>query len=148
MDGDLHNAPAPVIGHSVFMVDTDNVAALWPHWLPLLNRALIGCETYDAADVRRLVEEQRAQLWIQWGDDERLESFIVTELVEYPQGRWLRLWLCATDPDRRHDDDAFYDPMSEFQTANDCRGWEVIGRVGWLKRFPELRFVAALLRTG
>ena len=129
----------------VFPVEVENVMALWPKWEPLLKQALRRDETTDALDVRRRVLSEQAHLWVQWSTT--LEGFVVTEFANYPKGTWLRLWLAATAPGSVLDDDAFEDVLSAWRDANNCRGFEIIGRMGWAKRFAEARFVGVVLRT-
>ena len=129
----------------VFPVEIENIDALWSRWEPLVKRALRDDETVDPIDVRERVKGGHAHLWVQWGTS--LEGFEVTELVEYPKGRWLRIWLAATAPDYKLDEDAFYDVLSAFRDTNDCRGFEWTGRLGWARRFPEARFIGVTLRT-
>jgi len=129
----------------VFQVSVENVMPLWPMWEPMLNRALRQVETHDALDVRRMVLGEQAHLWVQWNDV--LEAFVVSEFVTYPKGVWLRLWLAAAAPDAELRDDLFEDTLAVWKDAHNCRGFEVIGRMGWLRRFPEARFCGAVLRT-
>jgi hypothetical protein len=143
---------------SVFMVAVENVMPLWPMWQPLLMRALRGMETHDAIDVRRMVLGEQAHLWVQWNGAVQqmaagqqnglpLEAFVVTEFATYPKGQWLRLWLAGAEPDTPMDDAMFEDALAVWKDANNCRGYEVIGRMGWLRRFPEGRFVGCIMRT-
>lgn len=129
----------------VIRVMVENVMPLWPQWEPLLKRALHGIETHDAFDIRRAVLGEAAQLWVQWAD--ALHAFVVSEIVTYPKGSWLRLWLAATAPGVLIEGDKFEDALAEFRDASGCRGFEIIGRMGWLRRFPEARFVGAVMRT-
>jgi hypothetical protein len=142
MSAALKPAEAP---RSVFMVAVENVMPLWPQWEPLLIRALRGAETHDALDVRRMVLGEQAHLWVQWAG--RLEAFVVTEFAHYPKGTWLRLWLTAAAPDCEQDTTMTEDALAVWKDAHNCRGYEVIGRMGWLRRFPEMRFVGAVMRT-
>ena len=130
---------------SVFMVAVENVMPLWPQWEPLLVRALRGSETHDATDVRRMVLGEQAHLWAQWAG--RLEAFVITEFGAYPKGTWLRLWLAGAEPDVSMDDGMFEDALAVWKDAHNCRGYEIIGRMGWLRRFPEARFVGCIMRT-
>jgi hypothetical protein len=129
----------------VFRVMVENVMPLWPQWEPLLKRALQGVETHDPADVRRFVLGEQAQLWIQWNGT--LEAFVVSELATYPRGTWLRLWLAATAPGVALRDELFEDVLAEFKDQNECRGFELTGRMGWMRRFPESRFCGIIMRT-
>ncbi len=129
----------------VFPASVENVIQLWPRWEPLLRRALKGIETHQPIDIRRAVLGEQAHLWVQWTG--RLEAFVVTEFVDYPQGRWLRLWLAATADGVEFAQDKFLEVLSAWRDANDCRGFELIGRMGWLRRFPDARFVGVIMRT-
>jgi len=130
---------------TIVLVSPGNLDALWPHWEPLLKRALRHVETHNAEDVRQVVADGYAQLWVQWSGT--LEAFIVSEIVNYPRGRWLRLWLASTADGAILDDDRFEDATAEFRDAEDCKGYEIIGRLGWLRRFRDLRFEGAIMRT-
>jgi len=141
----------------VFQVSVENVMPLWPSWEPMLRRALRQVETHDATDVRRMVLGEQAHLWVQWngsatqgvtsGPLPALEAFVVSEFVVYPKGTWLRLWLAASAPEADLRDDLFEDALALWKDAHSCRGFEVIGRMGWLRRFPEARFCGAVMRT-
>lgn len=141
MDG-MSIRPRPAI----VLIAPATLDALWPHWEPLLKRALRHVETHNSDDVRELVSEGYAQLWVQWSGS-ALEAFIVSEVVTYPRGKWLRLWLAATADGALMDNERFEDATSEFRDAEECKGYEIIGRLGWLKRFRDLRFEGAVMRT-
>lgn len=129
----------------VFPVTVENVMPIWPQWEPLLKIALRNAETHDALDVRRAVLGEQAHLWAQWSD--RLEAFVVTEFATYPKGVWLRLWLAGCVHDADFNSEALEDALAAFKDAHNCRGYELIGRMGWLRRFPEARFVGVVMRT-
>jgi hypothetical protein len=139
----------------VFMVAVENVMPLWPLWEPLLIRALRNLDTHNATDVRRAVLGEQAHLWVQWDASVQqmpvqpgpLQAFIVTEFAVYPRGTWLRLWLAGAMPGTPMDDNAFEDALAVWRDAHNCRGYEVVGRMGWLRRFPEARFQGAVMRT-
>lgn len=137
---------SPIIKREVVLVRNDNLPRIWPHWQPLLKRALRGNEdTYEPTDIYQAALQGMAQLWIQWSG--RLEAFVVSELAVYPRGSWMRLWLAATNDDAEFDQDGFEEKLAEWKDANDCKGFEVIGRMGWLRRFPEARYIGVVMRT-
>jgi len=129
----------------IFSVTVENVLPLWPQWEPLLVRALRGSDTHTPMDVRRLVLGEMSHLWIQWSD--RIEAFVITEFVNYPRGRWLRLWLAASAPDAELNGGAFEDMLVQWRDANDCRGFELLGRLGWMRRFPHAKLEGVIMRT-
>lgn len=140
MDGMIATRP------KIFQVSTENIERLWPQLEPLLRRSLRGNDdVIGTDDLRDLLLTEKAQLWVQWG--ERLEAIIATDIVTYPRGQWLRLFAAATVDGFALDDESFEDVLTQFRDVNDCRGFEVIGRMGWLRRFPEARFVGAVMRV-
>jgi hypothetical protein len=130
---------------SVFRVAVENVTPIWPQVEPLVVRALCGQPTHDAEDVRRMLLGNAAQLWIQWA--ERVEAICVSEFVAYPKGIWVRVWLVGADPVAKMTDAGFADAIEHWREANGCRGIEAIGRLGWLRRYPQVKFVGAVMRT-
>lgn len=143
MDG---SATAPTIPAKVFPVTPENALGLWPQWEPLLRRAMRDVETHDVMDVRRLVLGEHAQFWIQWRAN-TLEAFVISEFVTYPKGVWLRLWIAATAPGAVLEEEKFEEVLSQFRDENNCRGFEIVGRMGWARRFRYARFVGVVLRT-
>lgn len=138
-------ADIPLTRPKIFPVAVENVLPIWPEWEPLLVRALRGTETHEPIDVRRMVMAEQAHLWVQWSG--RLDAFVVSEFAHYPRGKWLRIWLCAAREDVPLDEEAFVSMLSHCRDANGCRGFEVIGRIGWMRRFPGAQMVGVMLRS-
>ena len=129
----------------VFRVAVENVTPLWPQVAPLVTRALCGQPTHDDEDVRRMIMGGAAQLWVQWA--ERVEAIAVSEFAVYPKGVWVRVWLVGADPSAQMMAKEFGDAIEHWRAANGCRGIEAIGRMGWLRRYPQVKFVGAVMRT-
>lgn len=137
--------PAPPVS-SVLRVGLENITPLWPQAQPLVVRALRGTGTHDDEDVRRLLLGGCAQLWAQYAG--QLDAMLISEFVNYPKGVWLRIWLAAARADVRMDDLAFYEALTAWRDQHKCRGFEIIGRLGWLRRLPDARFIGAIMRSG
>ena len=131
---------------TVMRVAVDNIMPLWPQIEPLIAEALSVCQTHDTEDVRRMLLAQSAQLWIQWED--RVLGLLITEFVSYPKGIWVRIWLAAAAQNAKLDYVSLYDTLSKWRDANGCRGFEALGRPGWLRKFPEFRVEGLVMRTG
>lgn len=136
---------APVTIASVMRVMPDNIPALWPQLEALLRPALAMCSTHGADDVRRGLMAMRAQLWAQM-DGDTVEAAVTTEFVDYPAGLYLRVWHAGARRDRRMDDDAFFDVLDRWREGSGCVGFEVVGRQGWLRKFPEARIEGLIMR--
>lgn len=122
----------------------ENITPLWDQIVPLLSDPLVRAGTHDEEDVRLALLGGRAHLWIQWSGV--VDAAGVTEFVAYPKGLWLRIWLSGSKLGVKVDWVALDEIVSEFARANRCVGLEAIGRKGWLKRFPRLETVAAVMR--
>jgi hypothetical protein len=134
------------VSRQVFRVSVDNVTPLWPQVEPIIARVLRGHLTHDTEDVRRLIMGQSAQLWVQYSDG--VEAIVVSEFVSYPKGVWLRIWLVGTAEGATMDSAACLASLSQWRDMHGCKGFEAMGRMGWLRRYPELKFVGALMRSG
>lgn len=77
-------------------VPAAHVALLWPQIEPHIARALKRDPTggYWPQDIRSVLEQEQAQLWISWNEAERrAEAAMVTELLDCPRTRMGRVWL-------------------------------------------------------
>ena len=94
----------------------------WDRCKSLLAPALADTHTLD--DVHEAINDGRAELW------PLRDSALVTEIVEYPQRRVLRVWLAGGKLDELQRGLPFLD-----QIAKDlgCSRIELEGRKGWVK---------------
>jgi len=132
---------------TVFRVAYDNIAPLWPQVAPLVERGLRGTPTHTVEDVRRALYSGSCQLWAQC-DMPVVEAIVITEFVPYPQGLWLRAWIGATDangPGMDHDD--LFRVISKWARDQHCRGFEAIGRHGWLRHYPTAQVEGLYMRV-
>lgn len=130
---------------SVFRVAVENITPLWPQLEPLLEKPLTMRPTHDTEDVRKLLMGQVCHLWVQM-DGSILEAFVITEFSAYPKGVWLNAWLAAARDDARFDYWRFRDVLCDWAISHQCRGVSAIGRVGWLKKYPEARYEGVCVR--
>jgi hypothetical protein len=91
--------------------------------LARLEKALAhGGPTHTAADVVRLIEERRAQLW------ERRDGAIITEVHTFPLLKTVNYWLAAGD---LNDCLALQSEIDEWARGEGCEVATLIGRRGW-----------------
>lgn len=114
---------------------------IWPHARPFIAAALTrdGGGRYEPADILAALLRGVVRLWISWNDtSKRVEAAVVTEIIDYPRLRELRLWLVGGGnlaawgrPMR--------DLLEEFARNQGChvvtgglrKGWLRIGGPGW-----------------
>lgn len=116
------------------MVYPYNITGVWPHVEPLLAPAIDRFGTHAPDDVRRTLLAGNAQLWLQWNSESKLaEAAGVTELLNYPLGLWLRIWLMGVKPGAEALWDEFKKHILAFAYANKCAGIRHEGRKGWIR---------------
>jgi len=93
--------------------------------------------SHTPEDVWSAIEKKRAQLW------PLPNSVIVTEIVSYPAGRSVRLWLAAGDMDELLEAEPFIAKWGKEHYG--CKKVEIIGRKGWIKKLKDYQHKAVLL---
>ena len=74
----------------------EHVGALWPHVRGYLADALARDRAgrYLPADVLHEILHGRVKLWIEWNNETgQVDAAVITEIINYPQLRELRIWL-------------------------------------------------------
>ena len=93
--------------------------------------------SHTPEDVWSAIEKKRAQLW------PLPNSVIVTEIISYPAGRTVRLWLAAGNMDELLEAEPF---IAKWGKQNyGCKKVEIIGRKGWIKKLKDYQHKAVLL---
>ena len=105
---------------------------LFAHWqrvLPLVRAALRRSgDTHSEASVLREIYEHRAQFWCS------PDSFVVTEIVDYPLKRVLRVALAGGElADILA---CFHDQVLAWGREQGCVEAEFNGRLGWHRCLP------------
>ena len=145
---DMSPKGAALFDRSVFRVSLPNVTAAWGHVLPWFASIFADRLTHTPEDVRQLLLAERAQLWVQFCEKTgEVEAAFVTEFAVYPRGVWVRIWLGAAPPKVEIHYEMVRAAMSEWARMNGCRGFEIIGRHGWLRKFPEATVEGLAMRV-
>src|SRR5271157_2675030 len=133
---------------SVFRVALPNVTPVWNQVAPWFEPIFAERPTHNAHDVWKIIMSEQAQLWVQWcQDQQRIESAFVTEFGVYPRGVWVRIWLGAALPKTNVEYSLIQAAMSEWARTHGARGFEIIGRHGWLHKFPEAKVEGLAMRV-
>lgn len=98
----------------------------------LLQEALDhGGNTHSIDDVLTMIHDRRAELWCGAG------SAVVTELVDYPQLKALRVWLVAGDINEIR---SMEPKVTEFARQHGAKRLEIGGgRPGWERVLRDWR---------
>lgn len=137
-----------VIERAVFRVQLADVTPTWAIVSSFFAPIFADAKTHTPEDVRQILLAGRAQLWVQWRiQEQEIEASFVTEFVTYPRGVWIRLWLGGARPGTKVDYHAVKGAMTLFARQNGARGFEITGRHGWLRRFPEAVVEGLMMRV-
>lgn len=137
-----------VISRAVFRVKPPDVSGTWVNVVDFFKPIFATSKTHEPDDVRDILLTNKAQLWVQWNITEaKIEAAFVTEFVGYPMGVWIRLWLGGAAHDAKVDYKAVEGALTIWARQNCCRGFEIVGRHGWLRKFPSAVVEGLCLRT-
>jgi hypothetical protein len=136
---------------TIFRLSPENVAAAWPQLEPLIEKALLGTPTVTTEDVFRLLMAHRADAWVQMDNDLHtqppiIQAMAVTDYDVYPQGVWLRVWLCTVADGYKLSTMELHDKIVAWKVQQRCRGLVLVGRPGWTRIFPEAQVEGLILR--
>jgi len=93
---------------------------------PQLERALKGARGYTLDDVREGISNGQMQLW------PGLDSAIISQIIERPQGRELLFFLAAGNMEEMK---RLYPIVMDWGRSKGCTYASMIGRKGWERSF-------------
>jgi hypothetical protein len=107
---------------------------IWPQVRAFIDAALVRTGgRFLAGDVLDLLLNGKVRLWVSWNDEEKqVDAAIVTEIIQYPRLRELRIWLVGG----RNMKAWFADAealIAEFARDKGCAMMASGGRHGWLR---------------
>ena len=113
----------------IVKVPEQDLHIIWNEVEPLIKKALDDCYTTD--DILKGLINNSFQLFISWNN--KVESAVITEVVQYPQKKILRYFLAGGS-----NMDNWLEPIQQeiekFAKHNHCQAIEVAGRKGWSKK--------------
>lgn len=128
---------------SVSVVPPGQTAEYWPYVSPLIEKALVhGWNTPE--EVYALIDESKAQCWLAI-ENNRVIGTWVTRIEQADIGRFCLVWLGGGEQSNK------WIPLIQEYTEpwakeNGCKEMQIVGRKGWVKRLPEYKWTAVVLR--
>lgn len=126
---------------SLCCVPIEHMHGLWPLVRPFIVRALDRDKVgrYLPDDVLSGLLGATLRLWISWNDEKaEVEAAGVTEIINYPRARELRLWLASGDnmqawgkPLADLLEQYARDMKCDVMVGGDRRGWIRVAGPGW-----------------
>lgn len=118
------------------IVDIKDVQYVWHKVEPMLDKVCNRSQgELLAKDYLPYIMDGDMQLWLAI-DNNKIVMSMVTQFVEYPQKKILRVIAIAGEKfSEVHK--KFNDMFESFAITNDCSALELWGRKGWKKMLPE-----------
>lgn len=116
----------------VIWVNKDDADKIWSKVEPFLRRALLRwIPVYFTCDILEMVRKEEAQLWIVYdGNEEILHGAAVTQIINYPRGKVMNIFLLGGDNWKKWKND-ISSAMEMFARNEKCDFMQSIGRRGW-----------------
>jgi len=115
----------------ILKVPEKDIHIIWNEVEPLIKKALD--DTYSARDILDGLVKNSFQLFISW--EKKVESAVITEVVQYPQKKILRYFLAGAEGNNLNN---WLEPIQQeiekFAKLNNCQAIEVAGRKGWARK--------------
>lgn len=110
----------------------------WARCSPYLAAALAHAgDTHSLDDVKGMVQRREARFWAGRG------AAVVTQIEDYPRGRWLLFWLAGGDLHELVDE---LRPAAEvYGRANGCKRAIILGRPGWERVLAGYTSIARII---
>ena len=115
----------------ILKVPEKDLHIIWNEVEPLIKKALD--DTYSVRDILDGLVKNSFQLFISW--ENKVESAVITEVVQYPQKKILRYFLAGAEGNNLSN---WLEPIQQeiekFARHNNCDAVEVAGRKGWARK--------------
>ena len=117
------------------LVHPEDVAYIWEEVAPLLSKVSRHTEgELEPDDFLEPLTHGDMQLWMV-SDQSKLEAAMITQFVEYPQKKILRIISLAGDDFEKIRE--FQIMVESFAIKTQCSALEMWGRKGWKKLLPD-----------
>lgn len=116
----------------------------WAHWTEtreLLSRSVERCDNTTMQDVERELGRDAA-LWVNLSGNVKYAA--VGQLIETKNGLQFYIWQAAGEFEPWGRD--MMAAAEEWARSIGCTSMEMIGRVGWQRKFPDWKVEAVTLR--
>jgi hypothetical protein len=113
-------------------VATEDLDTVFPDAAPLLEKALSN--TLSLQDTKQALLRGEMQLWIAYED--KIITAFITEIVDYPQRKVVRIILCGGDKLDSWVKD-FLNLVEAWGKGCGAKSMEIVGRRGWVRALKK-----------
>jgi|TARA_R110000787_G_scaffold146732_2_gene260437 hypothetical protein len=116
----------------------DDVPYVWEDVAPMLAKAAVHSEgELEPEDFLEPLSTGEMQLWVAYEDNDRINAAMVTQFIQYPQKKILRIISLAGEDFKKIKN--FQAMIEGFAIKHGCTAIELWGRKGWKKLLPDWR---------
>lgn len=119
------------------LLEMEHFVFLWVSIVEALDRIPHFWEYYTKEWFYEMCAKGNIQVWAV-GDEKTVDAIIVTEVVQFPAMKVLRL-LGASGENLDTYSDRLQDVFDGFAKMQGCTRIELVGRPGWVRKFRALR---------
>ncbi len=130
-----HKVVAERLAQRVCDVPIPHIVPLWLEVAPLLKRPLDRDHAgrFQVEDVLAMLLQGRVRLWVSWNAETKaIEMAAVTEIVQYPRLRELKIWLIGGNNMRAWAKEGL-SMIEDFARAQGCSVVSGAMRRGWIR---------------
>ena len=114
----------------------DDVPYVWEDVAPMLAKAAVHSEgELEPEDFLEPLSTGEMQLWVAYEDDDHINAAMVTQFIQYPQKKILRIISLAGEDFKKIKN--FQAMIEGFAIKHGCTAIELWGRKGWKKLLPD-----------
>jgi hypothetical protein len=114
----------------------DDVPYVWEDVAPMLAKAAVHSEgELEPEDFLEPLSTGEMQLWVAYEDDDNINAAMVTQFIQYPQKKILRIISLAGEDFKEIKN--FQAMIEGFAVKHGCTAIELWGRKGWKKLLPK-----------
>ena len=119
----------------ITQVPSEDLHIIWDQVEPFIKKALD--DTYRPQDILDGLILNKFQLFISY-ENKKVESAVITEVVDYPRKRILR-YVLAGGNNMSNWLESIQKTIERFAINNHCQAVEVAGRKGWLRKLQGFK---------
>jgi len=114
----------------------DDVPYVWEDVAPMLAKASVHSEgELEPEDFLEPLSTGEMQLWVAYEDNDIINAAMVTQFIQYPQKKILRIISLAGEDFKEIKN--FQAMIEGFAIKYGCTAIELWGRKGWKKLLPD-----------
>lgn len=126
-----------------------NVHNVWPLVQQPISSVLANNIAFTAQGVHDSLVAGSNTLWLRHAKDNQrdIAACYVTTFAQYDTGLFLVVFICSAMNDHDFNYAATVEFFTELGKSCGAVGWEVVGRSGWGKKYPQLRREGTVFRS-